>query len=82
MIELYLHRDDIGEYITREYSFDINRNWLESYIKNDTEYSSLEEFIDSYNSEDIEEIINVLDDTGEPYSLNKENSYYYYDENM
>lgn len=81
-IELYLHRDDIEDYITREYSVDLNRNWLESYIRNDTEYNSLEEFLDYYNSEDVEGIISVLDDTGEPYSLKEENSYYYYDENM
>lgn len=82
MIELYLHRDDMEKYITREYSLDLDRDWLENYIKNDTEYNSLEEFLDNYNSEDTEEIINVLDDTGEPYSLKEESSYYYYDQSM
>lgn len=81
MIELYLHRDDIEDYLTRECSLDLNRNWLESYIKNNTEYNSLGKFLDSYNSEDVEEIISVLDDTGENYSLIEDN-HYYYDENM
>lgn len=75
MIELLLFRDDMEYYITEEYALSVNRDWLDNYIKGNTEYNGLDEFLEYYNSEDAEEIINILEDMDEPYILEKTGRY-------
>lgn len=75
MIELLLYRDDMKYYITEEYVLSVDRDWLENYIKDNTEYNGLDDFLGYYNSEDTEEIVNILDDMDEPYTLEKTGRY-------
>ncbi len=75
MIELLLYRDDMEYYITEEYTLTVDRDWLVRYIKDNTEYDNLDEFLEFYNSEDTEEIICTLDDMDEPYTLEKTGRY-------
>ena len=75
MTKLLYQKDNLDYYITEEYVLRLNSEWLLSYIKRNTEYNSISEFSNWYNSEDVDEIISELDDTGMAYTLNKTGNY-------
>lgn len=79
MIELYLNRDELETFTTIQYSLDIKLCWLKRYISSETDFDGLEDFLDSYTSDDIEEIIEALDGEGESYVLREEDRFRYYD---
>lgn len=75
MAKLLYQKDNLDYYITEEYVLRLNSEWLLNYIKRNTEYNSISEFSNWYNSEDVDEIISELDDTGMAYTLNKTGNY-------
>ena len=75
MTKLLYQKDNLDYYITEEYVLRLNSEWLLRYIKRNTEYNSISEFLNWYNSEDVDEIISELDDTGTAYTLNKTGNY-------
>ena len=75
MTKLLYQKDDLDEGITEEYELYVNSKWLSKYIKNNTDYESIADFLNWYNSEDVYEIINTLDNNGMAYSYNKTGNY-------
>lgn len=75
MTKLLYQKDNLDKGITEEYELHVNSKWLLKYIVNNTEYESIEDFLNWYNSEDVDEIINELDNNGMAYSYNKTGHY-------
>lgn len=75
MTKLLYQKDNFHMGITEEYKLHVNSEWLLKYILDNTEYESIADFSNWYNSEDVDEIISELDDNGMAYSYNKTGNY-------
>ena len=75
MIDLLYQKDNLDHYITEEYILRLGYMWLLEYIKHETEYNDLKEFLSWYNSGDVDKIINSLNDNGVTYTLEKTGRY-------